>query len=119
MGATLIETILEAATEWADQNQIDGRRTISLRRHLRHSLEDLGLVSDDSSKVTREGKKIEILTLIKGTKIKTLQQIAKALGYKSPGTVHKLLKELEQEGLVKNEKTRLGRWKPVTSTDQN
>jgi hypothetical protein len=100
--SSLVDEIVNAATDWADQNQIDGRRTISLRTHLRKNLEKMGFVSGDKP-ITKEQKKNELLILLRKNKTKSLRALAKALGYKSHDTVHKLLLELEQEGLVKRE----------------
>ena len=113
--SSLVDEIVTMASEWADQNQIDGRRTISLRTHLRKNLEKMGFVSGDKP-ITKEEKKNELLILLRKNKTKSLRGLAKALGYKSHETVYKLLLELEQEGLVKRE---LKRWIVNEPTDQD
>lgn len=60
---SLADVIVDIATEWADQNQIDGWRTIHLRRHLRTSLEALGFASVD--KLGKGDKKRELVAVLK------------------------------------------------------
>jgi 16S rRNA U516 pseudouridylate synthase RsuA-like enzyme len=98
------------ASEWADLNQIDGRRTVSLRTHLRTNLEQMGFVSGDKP-VTKEDKKRELLIILRSGKPRSLRKTAKALGYKSHETVLYLLRELMQEGFVSN---KTGKWSDWT-----
>lgn len=117
--SSLVDEIVNAATEWADQNQIDGRRTISLRTHLRKKLEKMGFSSGDIS-ATKEQNKKELLILLEKGRIRTIRGLSKAMGYKSPVSALNLLKELEQEGFVKNETRKWNGWRVCEQpTDQN
>lgn len=107
---SIVDEIVNMASEWADQNQIDGRRTISLRTRLRSGLEKMGFASSDKP-ITKEDKKRELLIILKKGKPKSLRKTAALLGYKSHDTVLGLVKELEQEGLVSNKTGKWSDWK--------
>lgn len=98
MRKPLIEIVIDAATEWADQNNVDGKKTIDLRKHLRNELEKAGLSS--KVKLSKDEEKQEIIALIKVKPKVTIREMAKHLGYKGCGQVGYLMSDLKQEKKV-------------------